>query len=196
MSGDDHTIDPFLRELAEAGVNEAEAIDALVDGLEPARLPDGLRARILASVAAEPRFASFAEQVARLVDVTVERARALIAAIDDPASWGPSAVPLMQLYNFDGGPAVANAITGFIRMPSGSTFPLHEHVGDETVLVMQGSFRDSRGQTFGPSEIASSPAGSAHSFTVESGPELIYLAVVQGGVRLDGETYGPDDPRL
>jgi mannose-6-phosphate isomerase-like protein (cupin superfamily) len=196
VSGDEDMIDPFLSELAEAGVSKAEAMDILTFALGPAPLPDGLRARILASVAAEPRFAAFAEQVAKLVDVTVERARRLIAAIDDPSSWGPSAVPLMQLYNFDGGPRVANAITGFIRMPPDSTFPLHEHVGDEVVLVLRGSFRDSRGQTVGQGEIATSPAGSAHAFTVESGPELLYLVVVQGGVRLGGETYGPDDPRL
>jgi len=142
VSGDGDERDPFLRELAEAGVEESDAMDALVDGLEPAPLPSALRARILASVKAESRFLSFADQVAALVDVAVDRAKELLLGIDAEESWGDSIVPAMRLYNFDGGPSVANAITGFVRMPPGSAFPHHVHVGQETVLVLQGQFRE------------------------------------------------------
>jgi len=196
VSGDGDERDPFLRELAEAGVEESDAMDALVDGLEPAPLPSALRARILASVKAESRFLSFADQVAALVDVAVDRAKELLLGIDAEESWGDSIVPAMRLYNFDGGPSVANAITGFVRMPPGSAFPHHVHVGQETVLVLQGQFREDNGDVVGPSEKKVSDAGSAHSFEVLDGPELIYLVVVQEGVELGGETIGPEDPRL
>jgi hypothetical protein len=196
VTGGDDELDPFLRELSEAGVSEAEAMDALVDALEPAPLPAALRARILASTRTESRFASFADQVAKLVDVAVDTAKELLLGIDREESWGPAAVPAMQLYNFDGGPAVTNAITGFVRMPVGSAFPHHAHIGQETVLVLQGRLKESNGDIVGPGDVKVGAAGTEHAFEVMEGPELIYLVVVQKGITIGEETFGPDDPRM
>ncbi len=195
MTGDEE-LDPFLREVAESGVSAEDAMDALASSLEPAPVPDALRARILASTRTEGRFASFAAQVAEIVDVAVDTAKELLLGIDEDESWGPAAVPAMKLYNFEGGPAVANAIAGFVRMPVGSVFPHHSHIGEETLLVLQGSFRESNGDVVGPGEVKVSGTDVEHSFEVLEGPELIYLVVVHDGIRIGDETFGPDDPRM
>ena len=44
------------------------------------------------------------------------------------------------------GPATEGAIVGFIKLAPGTSFPTHTHLGDETVLVVQGAFRDSEGE--------------------------------------------------
>ncbi len=198
MTSGDETLelDPFLRELAEAGVSEAEAMEVLLDSLEPAPLPATLRARILEATRTESRFASFTAQVAKLVDVTVDTAKELLLGIDREESWGPAAVPAMLLYNFDGGPAVANAIAGFVRMPAGSSFPLHSHLGEETVLVLQGRYRENDGRIVGPGETRVSTTETHHSFEVLEGAELIYLVVAQNGIEIGDRTFGPDDPTM
>lgn len=196
MSAGDEKLDPFLRELVEGGVSEAEAMDLLADSLEPAPLPAALRARILATTRTESRFASFAEQVAELADVALDTARELLLGIDREESWGPAAVPAMRLYNFEGGPAVADAITGFVRMPVGSAFPQHTHIGEETVLVLQGRLKESNGDVVGPGDVKKSAAGTEHSFEVMEGPELIYLVIAQSGITIGDEKFGPDDPRM
>jgi anti-sigma factor ChrR (cupin superfamily) len=44
-----------------------------------------------------------------------------------------------------GGSATAGADVGFVRITAGTTFPPHRHLGEEHVLVLQGSYQDSDG---------------------------------------------------
>lgn len=194
--------DALLRELAEGGEDDLETAAALALLAPDVAPPPAMRDRIGRAVAAAHRFDDLEETIASLVDLPIERTRALLLSIDAPkesaawqrAEWMSS--PGIDLLHFEGGPAVAGAITGFVRVPSGTAFPEHEHVGDEAVLVMQGAFRDSDGSVHGRGEVVRMPGGSYHSLEAIGPVVLVYLAVVRAGVRIAGELLEPSDPRI
>jgi quercetin dioxygenase-like cupin family protein len=192
VSQPDDLLDPFLRETE--GADVLPAIAAQVTGLRPSA---GLRARILEAATGEGRFERFAAVTAELLDLPVAGAQALLDRLSDPGIWSPGLVPSMTLCHVQGGPRVKGAITGFVRIASGSGFPDHEHLGDEEVLIIQGSCIDSiGGKLFAPGDRVAMPSGSIHSFDVRPGPDLVYLAVVFGGIRVGGQELLADDPRL
>ena len=71
----------------------------------------------------------------------------------------------------------------------------YEHFGEETVLILQGRCEDG-GRVLGPGDRVWMPAGSSHSFTVLPGPDLLYLAVVHGGLRVGQLVLDASDPRV
>lgn len=107
-------------------------------------------------------------------------------------------MPGMALYHVEGGPAVERAVTGFIRLESAQSFPPHTHLGDESVMVLQGYYVDDvSGHEYGPGDIVRLPAGSAHSFTVlAKSTGLLYLAVVQEGLQIGNQVLLFDDPNM
>ena len=152
--------------------------------------PAALRARLLAS-ADEPaaRFAPFIDRLARLIDRSADRATELLERVARSAAgtWQAAAAlgPGIELIHLDGGPAVAGADVGFVRIPAGGRFPYHEHLGRERVLILQGRLQDSDGQIYGPGDAIAMDAGSSHDFAALPGPALIYAVVVHG-VRFPG----------
>jgi quercetin dioxygenase-like cupin family protein len=142
------------------------------------------------------RFERFADQAGRLRDLGEDDARTVLNRIDQPADWygDPKVGPTAMLW-IEGGPGVRDAVTGFVRVMAGEDFPEHKHIGQEHVLVMQGSLIDSLdGKRHGPGEVIPQPPGSQHSFHVpEDGPDLLILSVVQEAVEIDGQRLGPDD---
>lgn len=162
-----------------------EGFAALALALAPVAPRAALRERLLAAARAEgERFAPFAARLARLIDVTVERARELLATIVRPEAWQPL-LPGVDLLHLAGGPAVAGADVGFVRVAAGRPFPEHRHLGDEHVLVLQGGYRDSSGEVFAAGALVDLPADSAHAFVALPEVDLIY-AVVVGGVEFPG----------
>jgi len=170
----------------------AAALTFAVDELEPA--PPPALADLLGKLPAA-RHARLVPEVARLLDIDEVRAGELLREVDEASGWEPGFLPAMEILHVDGGERVANAITGFVRLPAGSHFPDHEHLGDELVLIVQGYCRDGD-ETVGPGSVIARPAGSAHSFDVlEGGTDLLYLAVVQEGLRVGELVLRADDPR-
>jgi len=193
----DELVDDFLLELNEAGADEDAALEALGALVSPVDPPADLRDRVLRSAAEGGRLHRFADRVAHVLDVTTERARALLDGVDDPTSFGDGPLPGLDLYHVAGGPAVQGAITGFIRLPPGSEFPTHEHLGREHVLIVQGFYRDDAGQLWGPGDEEVREKGTSHAFRVpEDSPSLVFLAVVFGGLRIGDEVFEPGDPRI
>lgn len=150
--------------------------------------------RITQTTQLEPRFERYADSVANLLDIGRDRALEMLARLEESAAWEPGLFPGMVLQHAEGGPRVSNAVTGFVRLAQGSVFPEHEHLGFEQVLVLQGRCQDGDA-IFGPGDTAAMPAGTSHSFHVCPGPDLVYLAVIQQGLKLGGMVIGPDDPR-
>jgi quercetin dioxygenase-like cupin family protein len=179
-------LDPQQRADADA---TAEALTALAVALPPPPLPVALRARLLASAAGPARFAPFIDRLARMIDVAADLARDLLASIDQPAAWQPALAPNVQLMHLPGGPAVAAFDVGFVRVAAGTPFPPHRHVGDEHVLVLQGSYRDSTGPTVRPGDQVHMPTGTEHHFIAAPERDLIY-AVVVGGIEIGGLPVG------
>lgn len=139
----------------------------------------GLKARILRSVE-RPRHA-FVDRVARLLDLSMQRAREVLDKFDDMVGW-EAAGPGVMLFHLEAGPRLSGAVVGLVRVDAGILFPRHSHIGEEMVLVLQGGIRDESGQVFLPGDIAYMSAGSEHEFTALPGNELAYLAVVHEGV--------------
>lgn len=147
-----------------------------------------LRARLLASASGPARFAPFIDRLARLIDVTADRARDLLASLEHAGTWlaGPGAN--VSLVHLEGGLAVAGANVGFVRVTAGTSFPPHRHLGEEHVLVLQGSYSDSDGTSARAGDLVYAPGDSAHTLTAGQGKDLIYAVVVYG-VEIEG--FGP-----
>jgi anti-sigma factor ChrR (cupin superfamily) len=116
--------------------------------------------------------------------------------VDAPATaWDPGPAAGIELLHFVGGPRVRNAVTGFVRHAPGTTFPEHDHVGGEHVLVLQGAFEDADGTVYRSGEVAQRGPCSPHSYRAVGPLPLVTMAVVQGGVVIGGVTIPPGDPR-
>lgn len=193
-------LDGFLTEAlaAEAADDPScEPVAAVALSVPPVSPPSSLRERVVAATAQQHRFDDLEARIAQLMDVSVEVAAGFLRAIDGPAeAWGPGPAPAVSLLHLAGGPAVADAVTGFVRVEVGHEFPEHGHVGDEIVVVLQGSFQDSAdGTIYRAGDEATMPAGSSHHFRSLGPARLVGLAIVQGGVVVGGQTIGPGDPR-
>jgi quercetin dioxygenase-like cupin family protein len=198
-------LDAFLRELHGADAAAADGGDgapaseapglgllAVCEGLKPVAPSLDLRARLLHSADAPSRLARFADQVAELLDVGLDKARELLARIDDPSAWEEQ-LPGVAFLWVEGGPRVAAAVRGFVRVRAGMQFPDHEHLGEEITLVLQGGFEDpDRQVVVRPGEVDHMPVGTSHGFrALAGGTDLLKLAVVHTGLKALGHTYLP-----
>lgn len=184
-------LDPALLS-AELAAADA-ALASLAVALPPVAPSPGLRDRLLASARGPGRFAPFIDRLATLVDLAAARAQELLASLSRADVWQASPGPNVHLVHFDGGPACAGADAGFVRVDAGTMFPEHRHLGDETVLVLQGHYRDSSGSVVHAGEIIKMPEDSRHHFTAGPDEDLIYAVVVFGGIEIAG--MNPDSLR-
>ncbi len=191
-------LDPALGELLSEG--SPEALDALSRALSPGpdaladRAPSG-RARLLAALETTHRFDDLEDQVAELLDLPQATAAQLLLEVDHASVWEAGPHARCHLFHVSGGPRVADAVTGFVRVEPDAGFPEHEHLGPESVLVLQGAFRDADGRVVRAGELAQMPAGSRHVFDAVGDLPLIYLAVIQRGVVIAGVPVLAGDPR-
>ncbi|MBE7451004.1 MAG: cupin domain-containing protein [Kofleriaceae bacterium] len=109
-----------------------------------------------------------------------ERARALLARVDDPDAWEAGPAPGTWLIHFEAGPACAGADTGFVRCAPGTTFPWHRHLGAEHNLVLAGHADDSRFGRLGPGDEATADGDTEHDFTVVGDRPFLYAVRVFG----------------
>jgi putative transcriptional regulator len=177
--------DAALRKEADA---LREARGALALALPPEPPPPALRAQLLASldeIDAPGALGRFAARLADMFDVTVERARGVLKDLADPRSWVPGPAEGIELFHVPGGPRVATADAGFVRLRAGVTFPHHAHGGDEVGMILQGGYVDSDGSEYHPGDEARHGPGSDHAFTALPDGECLFAVVVFGGVRFD-----------
>lgn len=176
---------------ADADLDEADLnalTDTLLDDLEPLTPPAALRERMLQATGS--RLERFADKLAALIDVTVERAKALLANALEPVGWEPLPVPGAMTLWVDGGPAAAACIRGFLRIPAGASFPHHTHAGDEKVLVLDGCMIDSTGEEFNPGDLSVMAAGSSHHYVARAGAsDLLVFAVVKEGIDIGDQAF-------
>lgn len=196
MSGwDDDLVDSFLADVGEDAALLAGALAGAESGTESAPRPS-LKAEILGAVSLAGRFDRFAEKVAELLDVKLGEAKGMLDRVHEAEIWKHGLVPDVSLYDVDGGPRVENAITGFVRMPQGTPFPEHAHLGTETALIIQGSAVNERGELWQVGDVVEMGAGSSHSFQARPGPDLLFLVVVEEGLTIGDLVLGPDSPEI
>ena len=123
------------------------------------------------------------DRIARLFDLPLAKAEELVRRIEDPAAWKPGWVPGMLSINVRPGPAYPQAMGGFGKLTPGWTFPHHDHVGEETTVVLEGGFRDTHdgAETWRGDELWK-PPGTDHEFIVLPGVECIAAVIAVGGV--------------
>lgn len=161
-----------------------DALGELAMVLEPVQPSPEVRERVLASIAGTSRFEDFAAAVARLFDVTLARARELLALIDEPSSWVPGPAS-SQLIHFEAGAACAGADCGFVRVDAGERFPRHRHVGEERVLILYGTAHTSDGETYVRGQEYVSQPDTAHAFHVPAGGPALVFAVRVHGIEIE-----------
>jgi Cupin domain len=165
----------------------AGAIGSLIRPVPP---PPDILSRLVASVGGG-RFDAFSARMARLFDVTLERARELLGLIERPASWVPQ-IPGISLVHFDGGPQAAAADCGFVRITPGTFFPPHTHLGEEVVTILSGQIRDvSNDRVIGPGEDYVQTEGTTHYLQCTSDEDCIYASRAMNGIAAFGTRLRP-----
>jgi hypothetical protein len=163
----------------------SEALAQASASLPPQAPSPGGRARLLESLAGPDRFRPFFAELARRFDLTVDAIRALVARIDDPAAWEATPLSWVKLIHFAGGPALAGADAGFVRVAAGTKFPRHRHQGPEMSFVLEGRMFES-GRVLGPGAIDEISPDAIHEYTV--GPEADLVVMVwHHGITLLGD---------
>lgn len=173
-----------VRELSELSV-------ALPLSLPPQPPPAGVKARLLASIAAPSPYRAWMSKLERLFDVGRDKAEELVRRAEDAAHWVASGMPGCDLIHIhDAGPRTAGADVGFVRVAPGFRFPSHRHKGDEVTVVLQGAYRDSfDGRVWRAGDWVVLSEGTEHHYVVEPGEDCVYATVV-GGIEIT-ETEGP-----
>lgn len=192
-------LDAFLHDLStlpELDDAERASVPQLVAALDadaPEQPAPDLRSRLMAALPETSRFERFKGAVSQLLDIAPERAERLLDQLDNRSQFY-ELMPGIELFWVEGGPRVANAVRGFVRVAAGLEFPEHEHHGEEHVLVLQGAFRDpTQNRTFRPGEVSVMPEGTSHLHIVpEDGPDLLILSVVQEGVSVGEQRFWPN----
>jgi hypothetical protein len=167
------------------------AADAIGTAIEPVAPSPDVKQRLLAS-AGGGRFEAFAARMARMFDVTLDRARELLGLIERPASWIPQVVPGISFVDFEGGPAAAAADCGFVRLTPGTAFPPHTHRGEEMTTILSGRIRDpENNRTIGPGEDYIRDAGTSHYLVCIDGEDCIYASRAMDGIEIGGVRVYP-----
>src|SRR5258708_2052795 len=85
-----------------------------------------VRDRLMRSLARGGTYGKFADRVARLFEIPVERAVALLAHIEDPGAFRPFMARGIGMSPVAPGPSLAGATAAFGRLIPGTRFPRHE----------------------------------------------------------------------
>ncbi len=188
MNHKDATPD-FIREALEglepdsAGVEDALVALAVSSGVESPS--PALKNRLLAAATKGPmRFAPFFDELGRLFDLGVEAVTRVLERSGVESEWETGPHPSIRVFHLEGGPVLAGADAGFVRMPAGFEFPLHVHSAAERVLILEGGYRDSDGRTYLAGDVHEMPAGTEHAFAVLPDRPLLFALVLHGPITI------------
>lgn len=159
----------------------AAELDRYLDLVAVAPSAD-VKARLLAS-AGGGRFEKFADRIATLFDVTIDRARELLGLVERAASW-EHPIPGVSLIHVEGGPACAAADCGFVRIARGCKFPWHTHRGEEVSVILSGAMRDLDGRLLRAGDELVHPQGTQHELIADSDDDVIYVARAMNGIEV------------
>jgi quercetin dioxygenase-like cupin family protein len=167
---------------------QADLFDEGGLGAEPVAPSPGLRAALLGTIAAATKLGGFTERVAALFDLGRERSGELIReAAGAAAGWQTIPIPGVRLLHFAGGPRVAAADCGLVRIEPGASFPAHRHGGDEWSLVLAGEAEEEgTGERWAPGDLVHRAAGSVHAYRAVGREPLVFAVLLHGGIELTG----------
>jgi quercetin dioxygenase-like cupin family protein len=160
--------------------------DALSDAVAPQQItpPSNLRSRLLADISQIAPYSIYHDEMAKILRGSKEALEKELKTMPHPRTWVDGPIPQCRLFPCVADAAPRDAIRTLVLMESGSHFPEHEHLGDETILILQGSLLHQDGKVSRPGEVLHKAKGTSHAFDVPEGLDLIYLAVVDRGIQI------------
>jgi len=154
-------------------------LEFLSRGLAPVSPKGSLRERLLGLAGGVERFAPFLDRMMALFDLPEAAADAELRTIDTPEAWDDM-VPGVRFRDFEGGPAIGDAHGGLVRVEPGGSFPEHEHIGEEAMLLLQGQVEDEKGNRYRAGDTIISASGTSHALANLGDEEVIYAARIIG----------------
>ncbi len=170
---------------------DPNVLDALALSLPTARVPASLKDRLLSLAGGKERYLPFLDRIISIFDLGEPVARDHLYSVDDAEAW-EDMLPGVRFRDFECGPAVGEAHGGLVRLAPGEVFPMHQHVGQETVLLLQGTLEDDHGKRFHAGDTVVSADGSQHEVRNVGDDEVIYAALVVA-IQFVGEDEEDDD---
>jgi quercetin dioxygenase-like cupin family protein len=167
-----------------------QTTDALAE-VAPVAPSAAVLQRLMASIGGG-RFEAFSGRMAKLFDVTIDRARELLGLIERPASWVQQIIPGISLVHFEGGPAAAAADCGFVRIVPGGVFPPHTHLGEEIVTILSGQLHDlTHDRVIGPGDDYVQAEGTTHYLVCMGTEDCVYASRAINGIAVGGQRARP-----
>lgn len=142
-----------------------------------------LKDKLLQEVKKRAPYSAYKKEISSMTGVSEDKVIEIFSSMPRTSTWVDGPIPRCRLYPWPEHSS-REVIKTLVLMESGSHFPNHEHLGRELVFILQGHFRDSNGKLYSPGEIIEKTAGSSHDFDVCDGLDLVYLAVVDEGIRI------------
>jgi hypothetical protein len=171
LAGDAEQLEPVLLALAESAGSETP--------------PPALRKRLLSAATAGPmRFAPFFDGLGRLFDLGQDAVVRVLERADSESEWEPGPHPAVRLLHLTGGPSLAAADAGLVRMPPSFAWGAHRHHAAERVLILEGGYRDSEGRVHRAGDLHEMGAGTEHGFTVLPDGPLLFALVLHGKIEM------------
>ena len=180
----DFIADALGEEAADRQVaNTVGALGAILKVAPPA---PALRQKLLQAIQAGAlRYAPFWDRLGSLFDLSESGVSAVLDDAENASKWEASPIPGMSLFHLQGGPRVATADVGLVRLPPNVAFPHHKHLGDERVLVLQGAYEDSGGRIYRAGDLHEMRVGSDHGLTaLDQG--VLFAVVLFEGISIEG----------
>lgn len=178
-------VDAHLAECAacRAGVSEvARSLEMIPVALAPRPVPTTLRRRLIDAIEGPLRYLPFTRRVAALFDVSEPRSEELLRSVADPATeWIPGPVPGMGILPVDPGPSLRGTSTMFLRIEPTVVYPRHRHLGEERVLILEGSLQHDDGRLAVQGDLDVKHVGSTHSFAIPPGPTCVCASLLFEG---------------
>ena len=172
-----------MTENAKPGGNAFEAWDALASAAASSSVEPSadLRARLLASRTRTGRYGIFVDRIARLFDLGMKEAEELLASLERPETWRPFFVDGTAVVAVKTGPKRASTIATMVKVDPGVEFPKHLHRGVETMLVVDGGFKEPgrEGDTWRGEEITRQD-GTEHSLVGLPGIPCVAAVLIEG----------------
>ncbi|MFZ5890373.1 MAG: cupin domain-containing protein [Myxococcota bacterium] len=174
-----------LDEAMLAGEDAGELVASLARTLTPRPPSSNVRERLLAAVASPAlRWAPLFGKLGALFDLPDAELTRMAERAALASEWQSVPLPGVELFHLQGGPLLAGADAGLVRVQAGIHFPEHRHLGEERVLILEGEARESDGTLRRPGDIVVMPPDSSHDFVVLPGKPLVYALVLFGPVEI------------
>jgi anti-sigma factor ChrR (cupin superfamily) len=126
------------------------------------------------------RYAPFYARMASLLDLDEASVEKLLTSAADPSIWRWGGLPGIRTLDVKGGPRVAKAKTFLVRFAPGARLPQHRHQATESVLILEGGYRDYDGNDHQAGDLHEMGPGSSHGFVVFPDEPCVALAVYEG----------------